>query len=367
MIKYLKLIVKLLRSILLGANVVSILLMLLCGLTSYFHPDGVLVHSAIFSLAFPFFVFINLAFLFLSLIFYIRYVWVPFIGLILGFGMIRTYCPFNIPNPHPKGCIKVMSYNVAGFSLDTYRQKKDSNCVDLLNYLKQSGADVLCLQEYNFTKGKSVDKIEETMGHWRYFDTVQLGGTNVLALCSNYRILRKEKIPTGFDGHGSAAFYLEVDKDTIVIINNHLVSNVISADDKKVYKDMVMTPDSVNIKSNLLYFSEKIGQAAQKRALQSDSIVYYIKGVKHPVIVCGDLNDSPMSYVHRNLTKDLQDAYVASGQGPGISYHESGMFFRLDNILCSKDWVSYDAGVDNTIAASDHYPIFVYLKLNKSK
>ena len=38
------------------------------------------------------------------------------------------------------------------------------------------------------------------------------------------------------------------------------------------------------------------------------------------------------------------------------------MYFRLDNILCSHHWKSYTATVDAEMDASDHYPIFCFLK-----
>lgn len=319
--------------------------------------------TAPFSLTFPFYVFVNLAFFVFWLVFYIRYVWVPIVGFLIGFSVIRTYCPVNFPDPHPKGSIKVLSYNVEGFSLDTYRQKKDSNFVEVLEYLKQSGADIVCLQEYNFTNGKYVDKINEVMHRWAHFDTAFVGKTNCLAICSRFPIIRKEPVTKDFVGHGGIAYYLRMEDDTIVVINNHFASNTISKEDKELYESMVRTPKEVNMKSNIFYFAEKLGKASEQRAAQGDSLSYYIKGVKYPVIVCGDFNDSPLSYVHNILTDDLQDAYVASACGPGISYHESGMFFRLDNILCSKEWTSFDAKVDNSIAASDHYPIFAFLKL----
>ena len=53
---------------------------------------------------------------------------------------------------------------------------------------------------------------------------------------------------------------------------------------------------------------------------------------------------------------------MASANGPGISYHLSGFFVRIDNILCSDDWKPYACKVDNSIQSSDHYPIVCWLK-----
>ena len=59
--------------------------------------------------------------------------------------------------------------------------------------------------------------------------------------------------------------------------------------------------------------------------------------------------------------RNLKDAYTMSGNGPGLSYNRSGMYFRIDNIFISDSWKPYGATVDRSIKESDHYPIYCYL------
>ena len=102
-----------------------------------------------------------------------------------------------------------------------------------------------------------------------------------------------------------------------------------------------------------------------RRAPQAEAVARYVRKYldrKVPVILCGDFNDSPLSYTHRTIARELTDCYVASGNGPGISYHKSGMYFRIDHIFCSDDFEPYGAKVDNSVTASDHYPICCWLK-----
>ena len=58
----------------------------------------------------------------------------------------------------------------------------------------------------------------------------------------------------------------------------------------------------------------------------------------------------------------MTDCYIASGNGPGISYHKNGMYFRIDHIFCSDDFEPFEAKVDDKIDNSDHYPIYTWLK-----
>ena len=73
-----------------------------------------------------------------------------------------------------------------------------------------------------------------------------------------------------------------------------------------------------------------------------------------------DKTDSADLYMARSAGKE-QESYVATGNGPGWSYHKSSIHVRIDNILCSSEWKPYAAKVDNTCPYSDHYPIICWL------
>ncbi|MBO6254931.1 MAG: endonuclease, partial [Bacteroidaceae bacterium] len=64
------------------------------------------------------------------------------------------------------------------------------------------------------------------------------------------------------------------------------------------------------------------------------------------------------------LTRTLNDAFVESGHGLGISYHKNKFLFRIDNILVSAGLKTSNCTVDSSIDASDHYPIWAYVEKN---
>ena len=108
---------------------------------------------------------------------------------------------------------------------------------------------------------------------------------------------------------------------------------------------------------------DKLGEASRIRAPQARAVARYIRKHAYQSIICvGDFNDGPLSYAHRIVSDGLTDCYIASGNGPGISYHHSGFYVRIDNILCSDDWTPYGCKVDRQIKQSDHYPIYCWLK-----
>ena len=151
-----------------------------------------------------------------------------------------------------------------------------------------------------------------------------------------------------------------------LVVNNHFESNGLSNDDKAGFKSLVKGHMRTNkAKSESVHLLRKLGKVSMRRAPQADMVARYVKQYldkKVPVILCGDFNDNPLSYTHRVIDKELIDCFVASGNGPGISYHRSGMYFRIDHIFCSDDFEPYDAHVDNSVTTSDHYPIYCWLK-----
>ena len=106
-----------------------------------------------------------------------------------------------------------------------------------------------------------------------------------------------------------------------------------------------------------------LSEASRIRSRQVDIVARYIHEHRHlPIILCGDFNDTPISYTHHQLTRQLTDCFVATGRGLGWTYMDSRMYVRIDNILCSKHFKPYKCIVDTKTIGSDHFPIVCWLK-----
>jgi endonuclease/exonuclease/phosphatase family metal-dependent hydrolase len=199
--------------------------------------------------------------------------------------------------------------------------------------------------------------------------TMHVNGGNCLMLLSKYPILSKERIPYESKGNMSVAYRLKVKDREVLLINNHLETTGLSLEDRRQFKNLVigkLQVDTAEETSKLLVV--KLAEATKKRAPEAEAVAKYIQQHKEQsIILCGDFNDGPISYAHRTIAKDLTDCYIASGNGPGISYHRGGFFVRIDNIMCSDDWEPYECKVDDKIAVSDHYPIICKLKMRPKK
>jgi endonuclease/exonuclease/phosphatase family metal-dependent hydrolase len=106
----------------------------------------------------------------------------------------------------------------------------------------------------------------------------------------------------------------------------------------------------------------RMKRAFVKRAIQADGIALHIASCRYKVIVCGDFNDTPASYVYHTIRGNLKDAFIESGSGFEQTY--AGIFpkFRIDYIFHSKEFKSKQYHhLSETV--TDHYPIISYIQL----
>ena len=77
-----------------------------------------------------------------------------------------------------------------------------------------------------------------------------------------------------------------------------------------------------------------------RRAAEVQRITAHMRTCRHPILWCGDLNDTPMSYSYARLNDLLVDAFEECGQGIGHTYIGAFPSFRIDHIMHSAGWHS---------------------------
>lgn len=343
------------RLIFLIANVVIGTGFLVCAYSPSISPveHPVLACAGLFI---PIFILLNSGFLVFWLIISRKYAILPLLFFILGWNSLMSYCPVNIFKNDYKGGdkIKLLTYN----TMLAHGEVSD--------YIINSGADIVCLQEFPVADKKFRNKLQKT---YPYIKTYNFSGINAAACLSKYPILSVNGIKVKSANNGSAVFKIKYnDKTTIPLIINHLESNKLDDHDKKVYKDMLKSPDESKVKSGSKHLLRKLADAVAIRGPQADSISARIKHIDSPyILVCGDFNDTPVSYTHNIIAKGLQDAFVEAGNGPGITYNRNFLYFRIDHIMAGFAYKVLDCKVDRSIKDSDHYPMFAVMEIMKQK
>ncbi len=345
-----------------GAAATVALLMVLVAYSDRLHPaDWPTLACA--GMAFPFFLVGNLLFLFLMVLVRWRRAWIPVAAFVLAFPSIRVYLPMHFSAQPPAGSLKVLSYNVACYLQD----KKVANPIDsVFSYVRQQQADIVCLQEDVFTWGRSGHSVGEL---YPYSDTLHVSPPgmpylNALGIYSRYPILRRERIRYESEANGSVAYFLQVGADTVIVVNNHLESTHLSESDRQHYRQMLDgTMARQSMPAETRYLLGKLKMSMVKRARQAEAVHRYVEAHSdYPLILCGDFNDTPISYVRRTMAQGLADCYVESGNGVGVSFNVKGYYFRIDHMMCSSHFTPYHCYVDNSVEASDHYPVVCWFE-----
>ena len=298
-----------------GANVATVIVMLLVGFSDRLNPtDHPLVSTV--GMAFPVLLVINMGFLLFWLIFKWTRAWVPVAGFILSYVPISIYMPLNVSPSPPEGALKLVSYNVCSYGGNF---KYEQGFEKVRDYLIDEKADIVCLQEDNDSWRRYCFKQLEERG-LTYNDTVVLFNDelrfNCLGIHSKYPIIRRERID-----------YKTVSESQLLMV--------------------------------------KLAEANAVRSKQIETVCQYVSQYlgRYPIIVCGDFNDNPISFSRHRMGKMLTDCFVESGRGVGLSYNQKAFSFRIDHIFCSADITPYQCEVDTKMDASDHFPMVCWLKI----
>lgn len=351
---------KFILQMMVGANIVTIIIMLIVGFCYKLNPQEHPIFANI-GLAFPLLLLINLAFLVLFMFFKRLFVIIPILGFIVCYIPTRKYSPINVPRATPEDAIKIMSYNV--FAFKSY----DSETIkEISDYINNSGASIVCLQEASYDENiHDIFKKE-----YKYQDTLMNRTTGeIQCILSKFPVLSKNRLNKDLNDCLCGAYEVLINGDRTTVINCHLKGSGLSSEERKEFHSFVKGDwKNDTIRQDSKKMIVRLGEAAKNRVPQVEGVIQYIKSRKgEPIILFGDFNDSPISYCHDLMAKTLNDCYIATANGPGISYHYNTIYVRIDNIMCSDYWEPFNFKVDRYIAASDHYPIYGFVKKSHNK
>ncbi len=357
-----------------ATNILAMVLLLLAIQAPFTPPTSFLLVSYL-GLGFPVLLLLNIAYLFLWVIFFRwKYIIVQLLVLALCMNAITNYIPMNERSEIiPEDCLKVMSYNVRGFDWltgDTARKNP------ILNYIANSGADIICMQEFAIDEKKtrdgmlSLEEFDDIMAEYPYRNIIRLGDVNNsciygLACYSKYPIMKVARVPIESLFNGSAMYEIKVGIKRMTIVNNHLESNRVTEEDKQLYKELVKSQNRRLIGDMAAVVQKRMEPAFISREVQAnilaDCIQQQLERTRY-MIVCGDFNDTPISYTYQKIKGNFVDSFRNTGKGFGITYHENGILLRIDYIMHSKNIKSYNFTIGK-VKYSDHYPVWTYISL----
>ena len=153
--------------------------------------------------------------------------------------------------------------------------------------------------------------------------------------------------------------------DTIRVYNAHLASIRFGDQDYRFVKDVQEGSGADSLSTAGQRILGRLKNAFIRRATETEQITAHMRKSPYPVIWCGDMNDTPMSFSYHQLRElGLYDAFVGSGQGIGHTYIGAFPSFRIDHILHSGRLHAWDF---HTLPEdlSDHRPITCWMGIVK--
>lgn len=279
----------------------------------------------------------------------------------LSMPMLLHTFGFHLMQPRESaGSFRVMSYNVSGFN------EQEGKPAEMLQYIRSKEPDILCFQEFSARPekyGYTLQQICDSLPEYRYYHfhthhTTRFNSGVGTAIFSKYPITSVEPIPYESRINSSCLYRISIQGKSVTLINNHLESNGLSEMDihfiRKLIKNFRL--DYIQLVDDIV--KEKIAVAAQKRLSQARQITEIAKqsGGDY-VILCGDINDTPLSPTLRLLREHYSDAFVKAGKGMGATHRMVRSGLRIDYLLHSSTLIPHRFETEK-VYFSDHYPAF---------
>ena len=268
---------------------------------------------------------------------------IPYIGTLWQFRSLDKSA-----NAQPG--IKVATYNVCMFN----RETSGFMAQDILAEMRRQNVDILCIQEYNNVSG---DK-KNSESYKEYFPYMAVGRDDMV-IYSRYPIKGSKKIL--FENTNNSAMWADIDikGDKIRVFNVHLETTGINGSQ---YRIAGMKAQGYELSNNQIaeYIFGNYMLGIMLRAGQAAMVANGVRSSENPVILCGDFNDVPYSYVYNTMLGNMVDGFKECGSGWARTFREGKKAVRIDYIFHSESLkgLSY---YKTDLTYSDHYPVFMKL------
>ncbi len=273
--------------------------------------------------------------------------------ILFGWQYLSSFLGFDFGKDKvPESALTICTHNLGGIYLgkeptDAWREKR---VTAYMRFLQENGLpDILCTQE---TSGKFYRLLAEKMGYPHAFNLKK--GTVIL---SRFPIEAGGDVPFGKTSNSILWADIRIGKGKIIrVYNVHLQSNRVTQTTQRVIEKGDL--DEGETWHDIGSVLNKVGDATQIRAEQAQLLREHIVACPHPVIVCGDFNDTPNSYVYGLIGEGLTDTFREKGRGFGTTFGGGLPLLRIDYILTEPGFLTYSC---RTVPGpfSDHYPVFV--------
>tara|TARA_B100001758_G_scaffold247464_1_gene265388 strand:- start:25201 stop:26247 length:1047 start_codon:yes stop_codon:yes gene_type:complete len=336
----------LLNKLLYFTNSICLTLLLTSYLSPYVSPN-IFWPISFFGLLFPVLYSINILFFIYWVVIFKKPIWANLIILGIGFTHIGNFVGTSPDNTSSEENTKVLSYNVRLFNRYNWLNKENVE-EEIYNFIKKENPEILCIQEFY-----TADEIPNLNYPFTHIGLQSRKSQWHMAIYSKYPQINKKTVSIKGESMNNTCIYSDIiiNKDTLRVYNIHLASNWFKISDYS----FIQNPQKNKLKEALFGISKRMKKSYKKRAEEVTAIKKHMQGSPFPILVCGDFNDTPLSYAYNKIKGDLIDAFNNSARGIGESFVKIPAL-RIDYILHDNKIQSTNYKKHKQIL-SDHYAI----------
>lgn len=341
---------KFLRTFFLLLNIGSALLLIFTYIIPHLNPLEIR-KIPLLGLFYPFLILTNLLFI-LGWVFTKanrRYALVSLAAILIGsqhWSSIVGISYFNTSTDSITDGTTISSYNIKNFDDIAIgnRQFQPDAVKNIIEHLGDS--QYLCAQEVNYDCHMMM--LKELQFPHSY-------GNKGTMIFSKTPFLKTGQVDFGNSINSCSWVDVTIEHKIIRLYNVHLESNhITNAADVVIDRKKHGLFERIYLLKNI--FSQYAFRS-RKRVLQTDRLLQHISESPYPVIVCGDFNDSPLSYIYNRFTNQLTDGFTKQGKGLGFSFRGNIPFLRIDYILADNRLHFKNYQTIKDLTYSDHFPV----------
>ncbi len=325
-------------------------------IVSAYVPPSVSPYFPLSGFLFPFLIALHIIFLAYWILKFKKYVWISVVCLILSWPSLTDFIQWNNAYFEQDDTDWViLSYNIHhAREIQAVQQSKKwneeiQNWNELLKSYPQ--VDIICLQENSGSNPYPLPSMDEL----KHVHHCKSRGPSIL---SRYPIVNTGCIEFGNSVNGAIYADIKGKNAQFRVYNVHLQSNQVSDITQPFLREDEMSKGQ-NLQKIKNVFRRYL-RTADQRADQLEVLLTHAQGSPYPVIIAGDLNEGPQSYVYRKIQNKYTDTFNEKGRGVSSTYAGNLPFLRIDYIFHDEQWETKHHQV-RQLSFSDHYPVAVSL------
>ena len=262
-----------------------------------------------------------------------------------NFGIVGSNDPFD------ENEISVVNFNTRNLTQVFFNENDKEKSLQINtfeNWLSKNKTDVFLFQEISNHRIKNVKKIVN-LPH--LFQPKR----KRVAILSRYPIKSSGIIELNSINHLALWADLEIAKDKIIrFYSLHLKSSNLNR--KAIDAVAAGKVREKKTWSGIWNLIKVYKNQACDRVGQSQKILAHIQKSPYPVVVGGDFNEPPTSYIYRQFNNKLNDAFCTAGSGFGSTYAGKIPLLKIDYLFYDPRLRVLEHKIERQ-PFSDHYPV----------